>query len=100
MNELMDLTGFNNITADKQLLFVLQQNSDFKAKLFAIREYNKLRQRVKDPEDKPTQVNITLVNYGDNKHHTAIQVHSETISDTITEGVGQRFQEVSQRLAS
>ncbi len=48
INELLDLSGLNDSFVDKQLLFVITQNADFSSKVSAIREYNKLRQRITD----------------------------------------------------
>lgn len=46
INELLDLAGFNDAHADKQLLFLMTQNNDYSAKLGAIREYNKVKDRI------------------------------------------------------
>lgn len=46
INELLDASGFNNQHADKQLYMVLTQNADLKAKMMAIREFNKLKGRI------------------------------------------------------
>lgn len=48
INELLNNEGLNNSFVDKQLLFILTQNADFGAKIQAIKEYNKLRQRITD----------------------------------------------------
>jgi len=48
INELLDIAGFNDTNADKQLLFVMNQHADIKAKVAAIRDYNKLKQRITD----------------------------------------------------
>lgn len=48
INELLDLAGLNDAFVDKQLTFVIMQNSDLGSKVAAIREYNKLRQRITD----------------------------------------------------
>lgn len=46
INKLLDEGGLNDSFVDKQLLFVINQNADFSSKMAAIREYNKLKQRV------------------------------------------------------
>jgi phage terminase small subunit len=51
INELLDLTGLNSEYVDKQLLFVISQNADLSSKVSAIREYNKLKQRITDKID-------------------------------------------------
>lgn len=46
INELLRMDGFNDANIDKQLLFLITQGADFKSKLGAIKEYNKLKQRI------------------------------------------------------
>ncbi len=46
INELLEECGFNDVSVDKQLAFLLTQHEDFKTKLGAIKEYNKLKQRI------------------------------------------------------
>jgi hypothetical protein len=46
INELLDDQGLNDQHVDKQLLFLVTQHADFGSKLGAIREYNKLKQRI------------------------------------------------------
>lgn len=48
INELLEEQGLNDAFSDKQLLFLLSQQSDFTSKLGAIREYNKLKSRIVD----------------------------------------------------
>lgn len=48
INDLINAQGLNDANVDKQLFFLLTQNADFNAKLGAIREYNKLKQRITD----------------------------------------------------
>lgn len=54
VNELLDEKGLNDVTVDKHLLFLIQQGADLSAKVGAIREYNKLRNRVS------TQLEVTV----------------------------------------
>lgn len=51
INELLDAAGLNDVFVDKQLLFLLTQHADFGNKMAAIREYNKLKQRVIDKSE-------------------------------------------------
>lgn len=51
INELLEESGFNDIAVDKQLAFLLTQFSDFKTKLGAIKEYNKLKQRITEKSE-------------------------------------------------
>lgn len=48
INELLDEQGLNDAFVDKQLLFVISQQDDFTNKMAAIKEYNKLKQRITD----------------------------------------------------
>jgi hypothetical protein len=51
INKLLDDAGLNDNFVDKQLLFMIQQQADFTAKLGAIKEYNKLKQRITDKQE-------------------------------------------------
>lgn len=51
INELLEEQGLNNEYVDKQLLFLIMQHSDFSSKLGAIKEYNKLKQRITEKTD-------------------------------------------------
>lgn len=62
INELLDLSGFNDANVDKQLLVLIQQNADFNAKVAAIREYNKLKMRITERLD--VNVKNTVYNVG------------------------------------
>src|SRR3990167_5400235 len=46
INELLEAGGLNDQFIDKQLGFLISQHSDFTNKLGAIKEYNKLKQRI------------------------------------------------------
>lgn len=49
--ELLEEQGLNDVFVDKQLKFLLTQHADFKSKLGAIKEYNKLKQRITEKID-------------------------------------------------
>lgn len=51
ITELLGDLGFNDQHVDKQLAFLLVQQADFKTKLGAIKEYNKLKQRITDKSE-------------------------------------------------
>ena len=51
INELLETDTLNDQNVDKQLAFVVQQNSDLGAKMRAINEYNKLKQRIIDKSE-------------------------------------------------
>lgn len=48
VRELLDLDPLNNETVDKELAFVIQQNSEMAPKVSAIKEYNALKARIKN----------------------------------------------------
>lgn len=46
INALLDAGGFNDMNADKQIAFLMNQQEDKRAKVSAIHEYNLIRNRV------------------------------------------------------
>lgn len=60
INELLDLEGLNDSYVDKQLLFVITQNADMGSKVAAMREYNKLKNRITDKLDVNIKGNIDI----------------------------------------
>lgn len=46
INECIELSGFNDQNVDKQLALLINQHSDGRVKVAAIKEYNALKQRV------------------------------------------------------
>lgn len=60
----LDDSGLNDNFVDKQLLFVIAQHSDLNAKMKAIEQYNKLRQRITDKSKVETTGEI-VVRYAD-----------------------------------
>ena len=59
MNKLLDDMGLNDAHVDKQLAFLITQNAELSVKMSAIREFNKLRQRI--VEKSKVQSEITVV---------------------------------------
>lgn len=55
INELLELGKLNDAFVDKQLQFIIAQNADLSSKTAAIREYNKLKQRITDKVDHTTK---------------------------------------------
>ena len=51
INELLQIQGLNDMAVDKQLAFVIAQYSDLTNKVAAIKEYNKLKQRITDKSE-------------------------------------------------
>lgn len=63
INELLELGGLNDEFVDKQLLFVITQNAEMGSKVSAIREYNKLKDRIEKKlsvQHKVEEVKITI----------------------------------------
>lgn len=54
INAILEETGFNDTFIDKQLSFLISQHADFSSKLGAIKEYNKLKQRIVERIDHTT----------------------------------------------
>lgn len=51
INQLLEDGGLNDQFVDKQLLFMITQHADGNMKLGALREYNKLKQRIVERQD-------------------------------------------------
>lgn len=71
INRLLEVQGLNDEAVDKQLSFLIAQHADFGSKVQAIREYNKLKQRIITKTDLtskgekiefPTAINIIKPN--------------------------------------
>lgn len=54
IDELLEVKGLNDQAVDKELAFVIVQKADLGSKVAAIREYNKLRQRITEKIDHTT----------------------------------------------
>lgn len=85
IEQLLDEGGLNNVHVDKNLLFLITQQSDFAAKLGAIKEYNKLKARITDKKDitsggKP--ITVKQVIYGDSN---PVPVPAESVPDSVPE---------------
>lgn len=62
INKLLEKSGMNDEFMDKQLIWLATQQSDFKSKLGAVREYNRIKKRAKDEGDlPPSVVNINII---------------------------------------
>ncbi len=60
IDEILEEQGFNDQFIDKQLKFLATQHVDFKAKLGAVKEYNKLKQRITDKKEIEHKGHISL----------------------------------------
>lgn len=68
INELLESDGLNDQNVDKQILMLINQHADFGAKVSAIREYNKLKQRIVEKIDHTTKgqmMPIQVISYKD-----------------------------------
>lgn len=55
INEILEEQGLNDNFVDKQLKFLITQHAEFGSKLGAIKEYNKLKQRITEKIDHTTK---------------------------------------------
>lgn len=60
INDLLESSGLNDQFADKQLLFLMSQHDDKSNKLWALREYNKLKWRITEKIEQKTEVVLDL----------------------------------------
>lgn len=60
MNKLLDEMGLNDIHVDKQLAFLITQNAELGVKMSAIREFNKLRQRIEEKTKVHGEITIVI----------------------------------------
>lgn len=61
INDLLSELGLNDMFVDKQLTFLIAQHSDNSAKLGAIREYNKMKQRVTEKHEHTVFTPVTKI---------------------------------------
>ena len=67
IDQLLELGPLNNTFVDRQLAKIIAQDADFSSKVAAIREYNKLKQRITDKIEEKATLTITMTNYDDSK---------------------------------
>ena len=56
INSMIDASGLNDAHVDKQLVKLITQDADYTNKVAAIKEYNKLKQRIVDK----SQINVIV----------------------------------------
>lgn len=61
MNHLFETRGLNDAFVDKQLEFIITQNADIRAKVGGIKEYNQLKQRIKNKIELSGKVTIAKI---------------------------------------
>lgn len=86
IQQIMTDTGFNDAHADRELSFLMTQHADLKVKLGAVAEYNKLKDRMKDRENKNEPITVNLVSYASNNNPA--QLPTQTISITVPQRSG------------
>lgn len=67
INELLEEAGLNDSFVDKQLLFLITQHADFGSKISAIKEYNKLKQRIIDRKQSVVEIAPVVTTIVDGK---------------------------------
>lgn len=80
INELLELRGLNDTFIDKQLEFLITQNTELRTKLSAIQEYNKLKQRILDKQE----VTHKYEDMDDDQLEKAIKATEARISGTTS----------------
>lgn len=67
IQQIMVETGFNDAHADRELSFLMTQHADLSVKLGAVKEFNKLKNRIEDKIDITSKgerlVNVNLISY-------------------------------------
>lgn len=71
INELLDSNGLNDTFVDKQLLFLIQQHEDKGLKIAAIREYNKLKQRILEKIEHSGKIEGNAIIFSNFKNETS-----------------------------
>lgn len=77
INEIFESRGLNDVFVDKQLELVITQNAELSAKVAAIKEYNQLRNRIKNK-----------LEIEDNRETTQIRGELHEILKRITDDKG------------
>jgi hypothetical protein len=60
IRQLLDLSGLNDEYVDREMLFVITQNSDLNAKMKGIDSYNKLKSRIVEKTEATLKGNIDI----------------------------------------
>ena len=70
INKILELRGLNDCFVDKQLEYLITQYADNRAKITAIQEYNKLRQRITEK-----------------RQHLFADIDNATLKQQVAEGI-------------
>jgi hypothetical protein len=79
INELLDLSGFNSVTADKQTMYCMLQNNDLNAKMRAVEQHNKVKGRIEDKVRMQGMIN------GEIKHTVGIEKKDRAVLKSLAE---------------
>lgn len=63
INSMLESEGLNDSFVDKQLLFLIQQHAEFSSKIAAIKEYNKLKQRITEKSEVKISGELPIENW-------------------------------------
>jgi len=77
IDSLIDAEGLNDQYVDKQLLFLITQSAEFNSKLGAIKEYNKMKQRVVDKVEHTIAAPITRIELFSAEDHPDVKAKRE-----------------------
>lgn len=80
IDSLLEASGLTDQFVDKQLLFLITQSAEFAPKLGAIKEYNKMRQRVVDRVQHTIDAPVTRIELFDANEHPDIIAKREAES--------------------
>lgn len=61
INELLEEDGLNDVNVDKQLLYLVNQHEDKNVKVAAIKEYNKLKQRITEKVEHSWNITVNNI---------------------------------------
>lgn len=78
-NELIEEGGLNDQNIDKQLVFLVNQNADFKTKMAAIKEYNLMKERVK--QGGAVTNNFNFFSFQDERAKKLVQDHRDWVME-------------------
>lgn len=89
INMLLEQGGLNDQNVDKQLMVLINQHGDFSNKIAAIREYNKLKQRIIDKAEVKIHAPITGIKLEivDSDHVDPTNEHDSPAENFTPEGI-------------
>jgi hypothetical protein len=85
INQLLDLRGLNDQFVDKQLEFLVTQNTDLKTKMSAIKEYNVMKARTAKATGGGNTYNTFIQNNNINPNEPQNRVKIDRITEMLME---------------